>query len=161
SACSSCVAEPDDPGLVLGATMGELARQGRDKVTLLLPDELATFGLWLEQLLAESTGKEGTGLVPIAGEPVGDPALYGSDRLFVSLSPDGSPLPGMDALRQAGQPTVTIGLQDRLDLGQEFFRWEIATAAAGAVLGINPFDQPNVQESKDNTNRLLAQVRET
>ena len=164
-ACSSCVPVPENPGLVLGAALGELARRGCDKVTLLMPDSLATFGLWLEQLLAESTGKDGTGLIPIANEPVGDPSVYGADRLFAYLRVEGADDQGLGervrALREAGQPVVTVRLGDRLDLGQEFFRWEIATAAAGAVLGINAFDQPNVQESKDNTNRLLAQVRAT
>jgi transaldolase/glucose-6-phosphate isomerase len=163
-ACSSCIECRDNPGLQLGASLGELATQnGRDKVTLVMPGSLSTLGLWLEQLIAESTGKEGTGLVPIAEEPVGEPGVYGDDRVFAYVRPADDPgLDGkVEALRQAGQPVVTLGLKDRLDIGQEFYRWEIATAVAGGVLGINPFDQPNVQESKDNTNRLLAQVRET
>jgi hypothetical protein len=128
-----------------------------------MPETLGTLGLWLEQLIAESTGKEGTGLVPIAEEPVGDPAVYGDDRVFayVRLGDDAQLDQRVDTLRQAGQPVVTLGLADLLDISQEFYRWEIATAVAGGVLGINPFDQPNVQESKDNTNRLLAQVRDT
>jgi len=163
-ACSSCVPPRENPGLVLGAALGELARRGRDKVTFILPASLAPLGMWLEQLLAESTGKEDTGLLPVAGEPLGDPAVYGNDRVFVSYrlsGPEQEKLDaGLAALRQAGHPVITIQMSDPLDLGEEFFRWEIATATAGAVLGINPFDQPNVQESKDNTNRLLALVQE-
>jgi transaldolase/glucose-6-phosphate isomerase len=163
-ACASCVPMPENPGMVLGVALGELARRGRDKVTLVMPPALAALGMWLEQLLAESTGKEGTGLLPVAGEPLGDPSAYGSDRLFVYFRLLGEVEDrgeeAVAALRTAGQPVITITMEDRLDLGQEFFRWEVATATAGAVLGINPFDQPNVQESKDNTNRLLAVVRE-
>jgi transaldolase/glucose-6-phosphate isomerase len=161
-ACASSVPAGENPGLVLGAAMGELALQGRNKVTFLVPDAIASLGMWLEQLLAESTGKEGTGLLPVAGEPLGDPAVYGQDRLFVYLDlkdePDRTLEKGVAALQKAGQPVITIRLDDRLDVAQEFFRWEIATAVAGSILGINPFDQPNVQESKDNTKRLLAEV---
>jgi transaldolase/glucose-6-phosphate isomerase len=158
-ACSSHVETADNPGLVLGAVLGELARRGRDKVTFLVPEAIATLGMWLEQLLAESTGKEGTGLLPIAGEPLGAPSAYGEDRLFVYLclpnDGDQDLERGVAALRDAGHPIVRIRLDDRLDLGQEFFRWEFATATAGAILGINAFNQPNVQESKDDTRRLL------
>ncbi len=163
-ACASCVRVEENPGVVLGAVMGELARHGRDKVTFLVPEPIATLGMWLEQLLAESTGKEGTGLLPVAGEPIGDPSAYGDDRLFVTIRLQGEVDEalerGVAALQEAGQPVVTIQMDDRMDLGQEFFRWEIATATAGAILGINAFNQPNVQESKDNTNRLLKVVRE-
>jgi transaldolase/glucose-6-phosphate isomerase len=160
---SFCVPAKENSGLALGATLGELACQGRDKVTFLVPEFLVTLGTWLEQLLAESTGKEGTGILPVAGEPVGHPSLYGKDRLFVAISlkdePDETLEKGVASLREFGHPVITIQMEDRLDLAQEFFRWEMATAAAGAVLGINPFDQPNVQESKENTNRLLEVVR--
>jgi transaldolase/glucose-6-phosphate isomerase len=163
-ACVSCVELEDNPGVSLGAAMGELAEQGRNKVTFLVPEAISTLGMWLEQLLAESTGKEGTGLLPVALEPVGDPASYGEDRFFAYLRLEGEGdealVRGVEALRKAGQPVVTIQMEDRLDLAQEFFRWEIATATAGAILGINAFNQPNVQESKDNTNRLLGVVRE-
>jgi glucose-6-phosphate isomerase len=162
-ACASCVPVAENPGVLLGAAMGELARHGRDKVTFLVPDSVSTLGMWLEQLLAESTGKEGTGLLPVAGEPLGEPAVYGDDRFFayVRLRDGGDEAQerGVTALREAGHPFVTIQIDDRLDLGQEFIRWEIATATAGAILGINAFNQPNVQESKDNTNQLLAVVR--
>jgi transaldolase/glucose-6-phosphate isomerase len=161
-ACAASVLVEENPGVSLGAAMGELALNGRDKVTFLIPESLATLGMWLEQLLAESTGKEGTGLVPVAGEPVDDPAVYGQDRFFVYIrlkdEVDQALEDGVAALQEAGHPVATIQMDDPLDLGQEFFRWEIATATAGAILGINAFNQPNVQESKDNTNRLLEVV---
>ena len=164
-ACASCVPAGENPGLKLGATLGELAKNNkRNKVTFLVPNKISSVGMWLEQLLAESTGKEGTGLLPVAGEPLGEPTVYGEDRVFVYIrmkNPADNVLErGVSALREAGQPVITINLDDRLDLGQEFFRWEIATATAGTILGINAFNQPNVQESKDNTNRLLAVVRD-
>ena len=162
-ACASCVPAHLNPGLSLGAALGELGRQGRNKVTFIVPRSIATLGMWLEQLLAESTGKEGKGILPVSGEPLGDPSVYGDDRLFVYLrlksQTEDSLERGVAALREAAHPVVTIELNDPLDFGQEFFRWEIATATAGSILGINPFDQPNVQESKDNTNRLLETVR--
>jgi glucose-6-phosphate isomerase len=161
-ACGPSVPPDRNPAVYLGAVMGELARGGRDKVTFVVPDAVSTLGTWLEQLLAESTGKRGTGLLPVAGEPLGAPDVYGADRLFVHLrlrgAADGAG-PGLDALRAAGHPVVTLEMRDPLDIAQEFMRWEIATATAGAVLGINAFDQPNVQESKDITNRLLEAVR--
>jgi hypothetical protein len=160
-ACVTCVPPQANPGVALGVVMGELARQGRDKVTLIVAEPVATLGLWLEQLIAESTGKAGTGLLPVANEPIGTPDVYGPDRLFAYLrlgeGSDGER--SVDALRRAGHPVVTIQMDDPHDVGQEFFRWEIGTATAGAILGINAFDQPNVQESKDNTNRLLDLVR--
>jgi transaldolase/glucose-6-phosphate isomerase len=163
-ACSACVPLKENPGVGLGAALGELARQGRDKVTFLMPPDLVPLGLWLEQLLAESTGKEGTGLLPVAGEPVGDPAVYGDDRVFIYFSlkeeVERELEDRVEALKKAGQPVVTMQLADRHDIAQEFYRWEIATATAGAILGINPFDQPNVQESKENTKRLLQEVRQ-
>lgn len=152
------------PGAVLGAALGELARQGRDKVTFIVPESLKTMGMWLEQLLAESTGKKGTGLLPVAGEPLGPPSFYSQDRVFVQLQLDDAPdertARSVAALGDAGQPVIAIQLGDRMDVAQEFFRWEVATATAGAIIGINPFDQPNVQESKDNTNQLLGQVKD-
>ncbi|MHB8717776.1 MAG: bifunctional transaldolase/phosoglucose isomerase [Candidatus Dormibacteria bacterium] len=148
-------------GLVLGTVLGLMQRSGRDKVTILAPPRIAAFSLWAEQLIAESTGKEGRGLVPIGDEPIGEPAVYGDDRLFVVLRLRDDPADfeaEVGALRAAGLPMVVLQLEDLLDLGAEFFRWEFATAVAGASLGINPFDEPNVQESKDNTNRVLARV---
>jgi transaldolase/glucose-6-phosphate isomerase len=163
--CAAGVPARENPGLILGAGLGELALAGRDKVTILAPAELSSLGLWLEQLLAESTGKEGRGILPVAGEPPGPPRAYGDDRCFAVFQLKGVSDPELDRrvedLSKAGHPVVTILLEDRLDLAQEFFRWEVATAAAGAVLGINAFDQPNVRESKANTNRLLDSVRKT
>jgi transaldolase/glucose-6-phosphate isomerase len=158
AACAALHPAPENPGLQLGAILGELGLRRRDKVTLFTSPGIETFGMWLEQLLAESTGKEGTGLLPVAAEALGEPARrYGDDRLFVSLVLEGEKLPGeaLAHLEKAGHPVVRLQLKDRLDLGAEFLRWEIATATAGALLGINAFDQPNVQESKDNTRRLL------
>ena len=164
-ACAACVPAHENPGLMLGAALGELAKNNkRYKATFLVPEALSPLGMWLEQLLAESTGKEGTGLLPVAGEPLGEPTVYGQDRVFIYIRmknvADNELERGVSSLREAGQPVITIYLDDLLDLGQEFFRWEFATATAGSILGINAFNQPNVQESKDNTNRLLATVRD-
>jgi transaldolase/glucose-6-phosphate isomerase len=165
NACSAYVPEHENPGLILGAGLGELARAGRDKLTFLAPAALSSLGLWLEQLLAESTGKDGRGVLPVAGEPLGSLSVYGDDRCFAVFQLKGSPDPALERaaeeFRKAGFPVVTILLDDPLDVGQEFFRWEVATAVAGAVIGINAFDQPNVRESKGNTNRLLEVVRQT
>ena len=157
-ACVSCVPTRENPGLWLGAILGSLARRGRDKLTFLSTPEIAAFGAWAEQLVAESTGKDGRGIVPVEGEPIGRAARYGEDRLFVYLRLDGTSDPGLDAkVRRLGErhPVVTLRLEDRDDLGGEFFRWGFATAVAGAVLEVDPFDQPNVQESKDLTRDLL------
>jgi glucose-6-phosphate isomerase len=159
------IAKPlsENPGVALGAAIGVLASGGRDKLTFILPEPISTFGMWLEQLIAESTGKEGTGVVPVSGEPVEGPECYGEDRLFVELrirnEPDEAQEAKADALRKAGCPVITIHMRDRLDLGEQFFLWEIATATAGALLRINPFDQPNVQESKEFTAKILDEVR--
>jgi transaldolase / glucose-6-phosphate isomerase len=156
--CASVVTATDNPGAKLGAILGECANAGRDKCTLVCDPKIASFGLWVEQLLAESTGKEGKGIVPIAGEPLGGPSVYGDDRLFVSIAVeklDSETESKLKALEAAGHPVVYRTLTDIYDLGEEFFLWEIATAFAGWRLGINPFDQPNVQESKDATKELL------
>jgi len=162
-ACDGVVPHAENPGVALGAALGELARRGRDKVTFVMDSPLATLGMWLEQLLAESTGKDGQGLIPVAGEPVGNPSCYGDDRVFVRLrlldAEPAVPDEALTALQDAGHPLITIQLHDARDVAQEFVRWEIATATAGAILGINPFDQPNVEESKVNTRHLLATVR--
>jgi transaldolase/glucose-6-phosphate isomerase len=163
-ACGSNGAVTDNPGLQLGATMGVLSKAGRDKLTLVVPEALHDLGLWLEQLLAESTGKEGKGVLPVAGEPLADPSVYGNDRLFVYVgyenTPDTENRDKLKALEAAGHPVVTILMNEPLDLGAEFFRWEVGTATAGAVLRINPFDQPNVQESKTATDRVMKVVQE-
>lgn len=162
-ACRPTVLLENNPGACLGAAMGILGRAGRDKVTVITSPKVASFGLWVEQLLAESTGKEGRGLIPIAGEPMGVLSVYGKDRLFVYLRLDGDANARGDrhvkALEQAGQPVIGLRLRDRYDLAAQFFLWEFATAVAGYFLSINPFDQPNVQESKENTNRILEEVR--
>lgn len=164
SDCGPSVPLADNEALYLGAVLGCLARLGRDKVTLVAEGDVATLGDWVEQLLAESTGKEGKGLVPVVGEPLGDVQTYGADRVFVatSVGPLSEPtVRRLNALEAAGHPVVRIRLGDALDLGGEFVRWELATAIAGAVLGINPFDQPNVQESKDKTAAVLGAYRKT
>ena len=159
-ACSPSVPVGENPGAWLGAVFAEAAKVGRDKVTIVAPPALKSFGVWAEQLIAESTGKEGKGLVPIADEALGGPDVYGSDRLFVRLAlpGDNDPSAGrLAALSQAGHPVVTLKLSDPLALGAEFFRWEYAVAVAGAILGINVFDQPNVQEAKDLTKKVLSE----
>jgi hypothetical protein len=136
--------------------LGEAALAGRDKLTLILDERIRTFGYWIEQLLAESTGKDGKGIVPVEGEDLGPPEVYGADRLFVAVGREGLH-DQLRPLESAGHPIVHLELREPIELGGEFFRWEFATAVAGAVLGIHPFDQPNVQEAKDNTKRLLAE----
>ncbi len=156
-ACGPQLVAAQNPGLSLGAALGTLALAGRDKLTLVTSDRIYTFGYWLEQLVAESTGKEDKGIVPVEGEPLGTPAQYGPDRLFVYLRLNAKYDKAVAALAEAGFPVIEYRLTDTFDLAAEFIRWEIATAAAGWVLEIDPFDQPNVQESKDNTKRLLAE----
>ena len=164
-ACHTQTPLERNPGADLGATMASLAQVGRNKITLISSPQIATFGLWAEQLLAESTGKEGTGLIPVANEPIVSPTAYGTDRLFVYLRLKGDQNRQLDrqiaGLARHGHPVLTLTLQDRYDLAGEFFRWEIATAVAGQLLGIHPFDQPNVQESKDNTARVLDTIHAT
>jgi transaldolase / glucose-6-phosphate isomerase len=143
-------------GVWLGAVMGTAARLGKDKITFIVSDPISTFGYWTEQLIAESTGKEGQGIVPVEGEPLGKTASYGKDRLFVYLRLNKKYDTAVKALEKAGHPVITIQLKDVYDLGGEFLRWEIATAVAALSLYIDPFDQPNVQESKDNTKKLLS-----
>ncbi len=158
-----------NPGLRLGLTLGGQAVAGRDKLTFVADPEVASFGSWAEQLIAESTGKHGVGIVPVDLEPLGTVADYGSDRVFVriSLADSAGPAPASDgtsaddllaALEAAGHPIVRIALEDPIDLAGEFVRWEVATAIAGIVLGIDPFDQPNVEEAKEGTRQLLAAI---
>jgi glucose-6-phosphate isomerase len=156
--CAHYDSSESNSGLWLGATTGELARQGRDKLTFLVSEPIASFGLWVEQLIAESTGKQGRGILPVAGEPVGDAAAYGSDRVFAYLrNEEHADLDDTaDALAAAGHPVLTLATHGAVDLGRIFFLAEFAVAVAGWALEINPFDQPNVQEAKDNTARVLA-----
>ena len=150
---------PANPGALLGAAMGALAMQGRDKVTFSVGRPVDRFGMWAEQLIAESTGKEGKGIVPVEGETLGPPEAYGDDRFFVRIETArgaGGAKEALDALSRAGHPIVSLEPTDAHDLGAEMFRWEFATAIAGALLAINPFDQPNVQEAKDRTNEILG-----
>jgi transaldolase/glucose-6-phosphate isomerase len=163
-ACSQVVPASENPGARLGAIIGECAKAGRDKLTIVADPRVESFGLWVEQLIAESTGKEGKGVVPVAGEPLAGPSAYGDDRLFVSIAvgrPDSEVESKLKALEAAGHPVVYRTLTDLYDLGEEFFLWEIATAVAGWRLGINPFDQPNVQESKDATKELLDAFKQS
>lgn len=158
--CGPDRAPADNPGLKLGAALGEAARAGRDKITFLCSPALASFGAWAEQLLAESTGKRGTGLVPVADEPLGDYRAYGPDRFFIHLALAGDDPAGVPALLEtlqaARHPIVRITMDDPGDLGGEMFRSEMAVAAAGSALGVNPFDQPDVQVAKDLANRAMS-----
>jgi transaldolase / glucose-6-phosphate isomerase len=152
--CSRHVPPAENPGVVLGIVMGLAARAGRDKLTILTSPGLASFGAWLEQLVAESTGKQGRGIIPVDAEPLGAPQVYGDDRLFAVLCLAGESAPQTDELERAGHPVVRITVGERYHLGQEFFRWEMATAVAGAIIGIDPFNQPDVEASKEKTREL-------
>jgi hypothetical protein len=155
-----------NPGVSLGLAIGTLAKAGRDKLTFLADPAIDSFGSWLEQLIAESTGKHGTGIVPVDREPLGEVETYGPDRVLVRLTVppgDDGPAPEAiaadrlaDAAEAAGHPVIRIPIVDPIDIGAEMFRWEVATAIAGAVLGIDPFDQPNVEEAKELTRSVLA-----
>lgn len=164
-ACGPDVPAEQNPALRLGAAMGELALRGRDKLTLVFEPPLAPLGAWVEQLVAESTGKEGTGILPVDLEELGPAGAYGDDRVFAAVRLAGAADAGvagaLEALRDAGHPVLEHEMADVLDLGGEFLRWEIAVAAAGHVLGIDAFDQPNVQESKDITKGLLGEYAAT
>ncbi|MBK8178145.1 MAG: bifunctional transaldolase/phosoglucose isomerase [Planctomycetes bacterium] len=164
-ACGPAVDPRDNPGARLGLILGTAAKQGRDKVTLVASSSVQRLGAWLEQLIAESTGKLGRALIPLEAEALGSPKHYGTDRVFVYLSvrgdDDSAQAKALQKLEQAGHPVVRIELRDTLDLAAEFFRWEIATAVAGAVIGINPFDQPDVEASKIATKQLTAACEET
>ncbi|HVN08806.1 MAG TPA: bifunctional transaldolase/phosoglucose isomerase [Patescibacteria group bacterium] len=163
-ACAACVKAEDNPGVSLGVVMGVSAKHGRDKVTIIASPGIFDLGAWLEQLLAESSGKEGKGLIPVDREPLLSPDNYGNDRVFAYLRLETAPDAGQDkaveALEKAGHPVVRIAVKDIYDLGQEFFRWEIAIATAGAVIGINAFNQPDVEASKIETRKLTAEYEE-
>jgi transaldolase/glucose-6-phosphate isomerase len=166
SACMPSVPVHENPGVMLGTILGVAALNfGRDKVTIIASPGLQALGAWLEQLLAESTGKGGAGLIPIDREALGPPEVYGDDRLFVYLrlrsAPDAARDTAVAELERAGHPVVRIGVDDPYDLGDEFFRWELATAVAGSILGIHPFDQPDVEASKNVTRRLTTEYERT
>lgn len=160
-ACHQTVGAAENPGVVLGAILGTLGIQGRNKVTIFASPGIFDIGAWLEQLLAESTGKIGRGLIPVDRESIGAPERYGNDRVFIYVrltpAPDAEQDKKIDALEKAGQPVVRINVADIYDLGQEYFRWEIATAVAGSIIGINAFDQPDVEASKIATRALTSE----
>ena len=163
--CGPSVPPKENPGVVLGTILGVAAGQGRDKVTIVASPGLWDLGAWLEQLVAESTGKVGKGLIPVDRERVGAPEVYGDDRLFVYVrleaGPDSAQDSAMERLEQSGQPVIRIAVQDIYDVGREFFRWEMATAVAGAILGINAFNQPDVEASKIATKKITAEYEQT
>ena len=159
----NCPVDGDNSGAWLGAIMGELAKAGRDKLTLVASPQIAAFGAWAEQLIAESTGKEGKGILPVADEELLEPQAYADDRLFVSLQLEGDTRydEALQELAAAGHPVVQLRLKDLYDLGGEFFRWEVATAVAGSILKINPFDQPNVEAAKILAKKMVSAYQET
>jgi transaldolase/glucose-6-phosphate isomerase len=163
--CAASSPVERNPGVVLGALLGTLGRAGRDKVTIVASPGIHDLGAWLEQLIAESTGKADKGLIPVDREPLGPPEVYGADRVFAYLRLEGAADEdqdrAIDALAAAGQPVVRISVPDVYHLGAEFFRWEIATAVAGSILGINPFDQPDVEASKIATKKLTTEYERT
>jgi glucose-6-phosphate isomerase len=164
-ACGSSVPADRNPGVILGATLGTLAKGGRDKLTIFTSRGISDLGAWLEQLIAESTGKEGHGIIPVDRERIGSPDVYGNDRVFAYLRLESAPDPKQDAavaaLEKAGQPVICIPVPEIYDLGQEFFRWEIATAVAGSIVGINAFNQPDVEASKIETRKLTEQYEKS
>ncbi len=160
-ACASCVPVEANPGVILGLILGSAAKAGRDKLTIITSPGIYDLGAWLEQLIAESTGKQGKGIIPVDRETIGAPDLYGNDRVFAYLRLESEPEAQQDAkvaaLEKAGHPVIRISLTDTYDLGQEFFRWEIATAVAGSIIGIDPFNQPDVEASKIVTRNLTTE----
>jgi transaldolase / glucose-6-phosphate isomerase len=164
-ACSPSQSVESNPGVVLGAILGSLALAGRDKVTIIASPRIRDLGAWLEQLIAESTGKIGKGLIPVDREPLGAPSVYGSDRVFVYERLENAPDPQQDtavaALESAGHPVVRLSVPDIYHLGAEFFRWEIATAVAGSIIAVNPFDQPDVEAAKIATKKLTSAYEES
>ena len=161
AACGPDISAESNPGVALGLALGTLAQRGHDKLTLSLSPEIESFGGWIEQLVAESTGKAGHGILPIPDEGLGEPGRYASDRVFVDLAVAGDATTKtragyLDALARAGHPVIRIELADAYDLGQAVFQWELATAVVGSVLGLNPFDQPDVESAKQVTRELMA-----
>jgi transaldolase/glucose-6-phosphate isomerase len=164
-ACSSCLPAWENPGVILGVILGVFANNRKDKVTVITSPGIWDFGAWLEQLLAESTGTIGKGIIPVDREKVGPQEVYGEDRLFFYIRLDSNPDVQQDkaieSLEKAGHPVVRISVTDPYDLGQEFFRWEMATAVAGSIIGINPFNQPDVEASKVVTRELTTEYENT
>ncbi|HYK63411.1 MAG TPA: transaldolase, partial [Patescibacteria group bacterium] len=158
---AGCVRVDENPGVSLGAALGVFEKSGRNKLTLIVSPAIGAFAPWIEQLIAESSGKDGKGLVPVYDEPLVDVKHYGKDRAFVYLKlkggADGAQDAAFDAVKQAGLPAVQVTMAEKIDLGEEFLHWEIAAATAAAMAGVDPFKQPAVQESKDNTRRILAE----
>jgi transaldolase/glucose-6-phosphate isomerase len=161
SGCEACVVAGENLGGMLGAILGELAGTGRDKVSFVTSERIASFGDWVEQLIAESTGKSGTGILPVVGEPLGAPVVYGDDRLFVHLRLEGDDTYDalLEELQAAGHPVVRLNLRNLYDLGEQIFLWEMATAVAGYRLGIHPFNQPNVEAAKVQARRMIAEYQ--
>jgi transaldolase/glucose-6-phosphate isomerase len=161
--CASCLTDAENPGAWLGSIIGVLANTGRDKLTVVTSQAVASYGNWVEQLIAESTGKDGRGILPVVGEPLGAPEVYGDDRLFVGLELAGDELDesALAALGEAGHPVVRLYLRDLYDLGRQMFLWEMATAVAGYHLGINPFNQPNVESAKVLAREMIAAYTQT
>jgi transaldolase/glucose-6-phosphate isomerase len=164
-ACASCVPVEQNPGVMLGIILGNAAKNSRDKLTIITSPSISDLGAWLEQLIAESTGKNGKGIIPVDREELGPPELYGKDRVFAYIRMETAPDAAQDAkvaaLEKAGYPVVRIAMGDAYDLGQEFFRWEIATAVAGSIVGIHPFNQPDVEASKVATRSLTVEYEKT
>jgi transaldolase / glucose-6-phosphate isomerase len=164
-ACGASTSADSNPGVILGTILGVAANQGRDKITIITSPGISDLGAWLEQLIAESTGKIGKGIIPVDRERLTKPALYGNDRVFAYLRPASKPNKAQDAavaaIEKAGHPVVRITLPNIYNLGQEFFRWEIATAVAGSIIGINAFNQPDVEASKIETKKLTSQYEAT
>ena len=161
-ACAASAPVEQNPGVMLGIILGSAAKLGRDKITLITSPGIGDLGAWLEQLIAESTGKIGKGIIPVDREALGAPEVYGNDRIFAYLrsaksAPDAEQDAKVAALEKAGQPVVRIAVPDIYNLGQEFFRWEIATAVAGSIIGINAFNQPDVEASKIETKKLTSE----
>jgi transaldolase/glucose-6-phosphate isomerase len=150
-----------NPGLVLGAVLGEAALSGRDKLTILADAPLSAFALWIEQIIAESSGKHGKGILPVPLEPLGETGVYGDDRLFVYLRQTGELDESLKALREAGHPVIEYAISDLYDVGAEMYRWQVATAIACSILGVNAFDQPNVETSKKITKAKIADYQKS
>jgi transaldolase / glucose-6-phosphate isomerase len=164
-ACAASVPVELNPGVMLGVILGTAAKAGRDKLTIIASPEISDLGAWLEQLVAESTGKQGKGIIPVDREQLSAPEAYGNDRIFAYLRLESAPDADQDAkvtaLEKAGQPVIRVAVNDTYDLGQEFFRWEIATAVAGSIIGINAFNQPDVEASKVETRKLTSEYEKS